>query len=308
MIASSSKSGKLNNESIAVISVILSSVFFSFGDAVVKLVSADLVLWQILVMRSIIAIPALVMVCRFRTEPINLIPTDVFWSLSRSFLMVLMWVLYYVSLLALPVSIAASIYFTMPVILTFLAAIIIGDKIGLSGWAGAILGFMGVLVIIRPESSGFSIYSVVPFFAALVFAYAMIITRTKLKNEHPYTLTIALQVSFLFFGLLMTSIIYFLESGDYYLSDSFFGGSWKSMGIREWTVVCTLAVAITIGNIGTTISYQLGRSSVIATFSFSYIPFVIVWAWILLGEYPDLFSLLGVGLIIVSGLFAVRKR
>jgi len=47
----------------------------------------------------------------------------------------------------------------------------------------------------------------------------------------------------------------------------------KTISVREWIVIVVLAFAITVGNIGTSLAYQVGRSSVVATFSFSYVPY-----------------------------------
>lgn len=292
---------------MAVATVLLTMLAASFGDALVKFVSADLVLWQIFVMRSAIAIPVLIGICRIRSEPIRLLPNDFGWTVLRSSLLLLMWLAYYAALLNLPISVAASVYYTMPIFVALLAAVVIGDKIGAGGWVGVVIGFVGVLLIIKPNNGGFNAYTLLPLIAAFVFAVTMIITRTKCRNEHPYVLALNLNIAFLLVGLMATAFIQFFGGIEGTSVGSFFGGPWKSVGERELAAIVVLGFAFIIASVGTSFAYQVGRSSVVATFSFSYVPFVAIWGTILFGEFPDLTTMAGIVLIILAGCLAVRR-
>jgi drug/metabolite transporter (DMT)-like permease len=92
-------------------------------------VSADFVLWQILVLRSIIAIPILVLICIFRQDTISLFLNIKGCTFTRSILMISMWITYYGALIYLHTTVEASVYYTMPIFLTLLAAILIRETI-----------------------------------------------------------------------------------------------------------------------------------------------------------------------------------
>ena len=132
----------------AIIAVLVGASIFSFGDVLVKLVSADFVLWQILVLRSIIAIPILVLICIFRQDTISLLPKVKRWTFARSILMISMWLTYYGALIYLPATVAASVYYTMPIFLTLLAAILIRETITPIGWFAVFIGFIGAIITI----------------------------------------------------------------------------------------------------------------------------------------------------------------
>ena len=298
---------KPDRPAIAVATVLSASLLFSLGDAIVKLISVDLGLWQILVLRALISIPALIVICRLSSTPVRLAPMALGWTATRSILMISMWVTYYAALLTLPVSVAASVYYTMPIFVSLIAAIFIGDRIGNLGWTGVALGFVGVLLIVKPDKDGFNLFTIFPLMSAIFFAFAMIVTRARLRDEHPYALTINLQLGFLVTGLIATGFVHVMGSIEGTPVATFFGGSWKDVGTREWLVLFVLACIITVGNIGTSLAYQLGRSSMIATFSFSYIPFAIVWGFIFFGEVPDAMTFLGIFLIISAGILAIRN-
>ena len=295
-----------DQQNLAVATVLFGSLVFALGDAIIRFVSTDLNLWQLLLLRAIIVIPVLMWMCRARSRPIRLSPERPGWVSFRSLLMILMWVSYYGALLTLPVSVAASVYYTMPIFVALIAAVIIGDRIGLIGWLGVLLGFMGVLLIVNPDNGGFSGYVLLPLAASLFFAMAVIITRTRLRDEHPLVLTINLQIGFLLTGLLATGAIYSLGGVETTELASFFAGGWKPIGHYELVVIVVLAALITIGYLCTSIAYQVGRSATVATFSFSYIPFVITWAFLFFGEIPDLRESVGILMIILAGILSVR--
>ncbi|MAK17796.1 MAG: permease [SAR116 cluster bacterium] len=295
-----------DRQNVAIAAVLFGSLIFALGDAIVRLVSADLGLWQILVLRAIIVIPALVWMCRVRSRPIRLSPERAGWVSLRSALMVLMWVTYYGALLTLPVSVAASVYYTMPIFVALIAAMFIGDRIGVLGWFGVALGFVGVLLIVDPHSGGFNGYVLLPLASSLLFAVAMIVTRVKLRDEHPLAMTINLQLGFLVIGLLASEAIYAAGGVETTTLESFFASGWKSLGRREVIVILALAAIITIGNICTAIAFQAGRSATVATFSFSYIPFVTMWGFLFFGEVPDLRIIIGIMMIVVAGILSLR--
>lgn len=159
MVQSRANSFVSDKPGTAIATILFTSLALSFGDALVKFVSTDLVVWQIFVLRSAIALPVLFAICRMRIGPIRLLPINIGWTVLRSSLMIFMWLVYYAALLNLPISVAASVYYTMPIFVTLLAAMFIGDKIGIYGWIGVGIGFIGVLLIIKPDSSDFSVYT-----------------------------------------------------------------------------------------------------------------------------------------------------
>lgn len=307
MSSLSTSTPNTDRQGLAVILIITTALAISFGDVLVKIISHDIVVWQMFVLRSLIVVPVLILMSRLRPEPISLIPKNLGWTLIRTLCMVLMWLVYYAALLKLPISDVAAAYYTMPIMLSLLAAIIIGDKIGVKGWLGVIIGFIGVLIIVKPNNTAFSIYILLPLIAAFLFALAMIITRTKCRKEHPFILTLNVNFTFLLVGIAATVFIENVGGIEQKNISSFFGDPWKSLNTREWIAVITLAVIMLFVSIGGTIAYQVGKSAVVGTISFSYIPFAAIWAFLLLNETPSMTSIVGIILIIIAGVLTVWK-
>ena len=297
-----------DNTKLAVPAIVFAVFALSLGDAAIKQFSTDFVLWQIFVVRSLIAVPVLLAVIKIRYPSVPLVPETIGWTAARSAMLALMWVAYYLALPHLALSIAASVYYVLPIFITLFAALFIGDRIGKVGWIAVATGFAGVLVILRPNVGDFNAYALLPLASAVLYALAMILTRTKCRTEHPLVLALSLNVCFVVFGVTATVITRFLDPApattDLY---RFLLGKWSVMGAEEFLAMGLLATAIVIGSVASAIAYQLGRSSTVATFDFSYLVFAATWGFVFFGEVPDALTVLGMALIFTAGILAVRN-
>ncbi|MEE8624339.1 MAG: DMT family transporter [Acidiferrobacterales bacterium] len=297
-----------DNIKLAVLAIVFTVFALSLGDALIKQISADFPLWQIFVVRSVVAIPVLIAVIRARYQFVSLKPLTVGWTALRSLMLTFMWVAYYTALPHVALSVAAAVYYTLPLFITLFAALFISEKVGVQGWVAVFLGFCGVLLILKPQAEEFNAYALLPLISAILYAFAMIITRTKCKNESPLVLSFGLNISFISVGAFATFLIWFwgpsnAETEAY----RFLLGRWISMGGQEWLAMGLLATAIIIGSVGAAIAYQAGPSSIVSTFDFSYLAFAALWGLLFFAEVPDAITAAGILLIAAAGILAVRR-
>lgn len=292
---------------MAVTIIVLVTMALSLGDALIKKASADLVLWQIFVMRSLVALPVLVAAMRLRTGTVLSGPIG-FWTTLRSLMLTFMWVAYYVALPHLELSVAAAAYYTLPIFITLLSALFVGESIGRFGWLAVVAGFAGVLLILRPAAGDFNAYALLPLLAALLYAGAMILTRTKCRDVDPLELSLVLNLTFVAVGLIATFIVSNLGlTGRQIYQSRFLLGDWAPLGVTEWLTIAMLAASILIGSIGAAIAYQNAPSPIVATFDFSYIAFAVIWGMMFFDEFPDGMAWLGMALIVGAGILAVTR-
>jgi drug/metabolite transporter (DMT)-like permease len=117
--------------------IILASVcLMSFSDAIVKMVSADLTVWQVFFARSLFAIPILLVICRVTGVSPKL--KSVKWTLYRSLLLIVTWIAFYASLPVLSLSVAAVAIYTNPIITALLSALLIGEPVSKRQWSGVL--------------------------------------------------------------------------------------------------------------------------------------------------------------------------
>jgi drug/metabolite transporter (DMT)-like permease len=171
------------------------------------------------------------------------------------------------------------------------------------------LGFSGIALILKPTPDGFNAYALLPLVAAVLYALAMILTRTKCREEHPLVLSLGVNIAFIAIGILATLLIAMIgRATEGAQVTSFLFGEWSTMGMAEWLTMTLLAAAAIIGSIGAAYAYQVGPPATVATFDFSYVGFATLWGVLLFAEIPDVLTVTGMALIVVAGVLAVRRN
>lgn len=289
--------------------ILIAVLALSLGDALIKQQSSTFPLWQIFVMRSLIATPFLIYFIRIRACAVPIMPEQFSWTALRSLMLAFMWVAYYLALPHIPFAVAAASFYTLPLFITLFAALLIGDRIGPKGWIAIFLGFGGVLLILQPQADDFNAYALLPVVSAICYALAMILTRAKCQNEKPLVLSLWLNLAFIGIGVLAILIIQTWQpTQSSMIANPFLLGDWIPMWSEEWRTMAILAIAIMVGSLGAAIAYQSGPSSIIATFDISYVAFAVVWGILLFGEMPDSMTIIGILLVVSGGILAVRNQ
>lgn len=297
-----------DNVKLAIGAILLSVFALSFGDAIIKLVSIQFSLWQVYVLRSVFAIPMVLGIIALSRRSISLIPVSLPWTIVRSALLAVMWVVYYTSLPYIKLSVAAAVYYTIPLFITLYSAAFTGDRVTPRAWFAVALGFGGVLIIVRPATDGFNAYVLLPLVAANLYALAMILTRTRCRAENPKVLSLWLNLTFLVFGLVVSAALSLASlPGSIVDTYPFLAGPWIRLGSTQWLVMALLACIIVIGSLFAAVAYQNGPSSLVATFDYAYLGFSVMWGLLVFAEVPDGLTILGIVMVAVAGIIAVRE-
>lgn len=304
MSSQTDRSVSKDNLPLAISSIVFTVLALSLGDALIKFTSGEFVIWQIFVVRSILVLTILMGYLAIRSPASIKLPSAILWTAVRSLLLVGMWLAYYLALPHLELSVAAAAYYTIPIFITLFSALIIGDRVSSLGWVAVFIGFLGVLLILRPKAGDFNAFAFLPVLAAILYALAMILTRTKCQDESPIILSAALNVTFILVGCI--AALFISGFNDQY-REGFLLATWTEMGASEWLSMFLLAGAILIGSVGAAIAYQNGPPSVIGTFDFAYVGFAVVWGVVFFSELPDAMTLAGMALIVAAGIMALKQ-
>ena len=282
--------------------IILASVLtMAFADAMVKLVSANFSLWQVFLARSLVAVP--IMVVLLLASGVGLKSRAPMWTLVRSLLLVLTWIAFYASLPVLSLSVAAVAVYTNPIMIVLLSALLIGEAVTGRQWGGVLLGFFGAIAILRPGTDAFSWFTLLPLLAAAFYALAMVLTRSKCREEPSLTLGLALHIAFLITGLIVTAALALMNLGsDTQATFPFLLGDWTPMGLREWGLMALLGVLSAAYFVGVARAYQVAPPSIIATFDYGYLVSAVLWGFVFFSEKPDVLTICGMILITAAGL------
>lgn len=293
-----------DNLPLAVTVITFGVLALSLGDALIKLTSGEFVLWQIFVLRSVLVLPILLVFLWAKARHAFALPPALGWTILRSLLLVVMWIGYYMALPKLDLAIAAATYYTLPIFITLFSAIFIGGRITALGWTAVLIGFAGVLLILRPKVGDFNVYAILPLFAAMLYALSMILTRTKCRDVNPIVLAIGLNLGFVVVGLFaaLAILIFAPETREGFLL-----ARWVEMTGPQWLSMGILSAAILAGSVGAAIAYQKGPPEIIGTFDFTYVGFALLWGFLFFAEVPDLPALAGIALIVLAGIISLRQ-
>lgn len=294
-----------DNIRMGVATIVGTVLALSLGDALIKALGGGggMGIWQLFTVRSLLAFPVLLIGALLLFGVQKLKPKSGFWIAVRSIFLVVMWIAYYLSLPLLPLAVAAAAYYTLPLFIVAFAALFAGENVGRMQWAGVALGFVGILLVLRPGGVAFQWAALLPIFSALLYAAAMILTRTKCLHEHPATLALVLNATFICFGAIGLA----LGALSGIETTGFLATSWTTMSSEAWRDVAILAALILVASVGTAVAYQAAPASTIGTFDFAYVGFALVWGAVFFDERPDAVALIGIALIVIAGVLAVRR-
>ena len=287
--------------------ILFSMAMFGLVDNYIKVLAQDGGLWQFHLMRSALALSILLLVARAqggRLWPKR--PKAVF---LRSLLAALSMLIYFGCLGFMPIAQVIAGLFTAPIWVMVFSVLFFKERVGLWRIGAALVGFVGCLLVLRPDAGNLGIASVFPPIAGAVYAMGNLATRRWCAAEGTLTL---LAGFFLFMGvmgaggiaLLAVHPLPVLPGGDGFLTR---GWVTPSASFMTWTAIQGMASIIGVGC--TIRAYQVGDASYVAVFEYSLLVFATLWAVFLWNEIPDLPAAIGMAAILVSGIvIAVRSN
>lgn len=288
--------------------VVAAVLLMSLQDALFKFVSGDIALWQVFVLRGAVATLLLLafiplMGGNRSTWTAAIRP----WVLLRSTLFAMMFVSFYAAIATVDLAVVAAGYYTSPIFIVLLSAALTSDRIKPLGWCAVLLGFLGVLIILRPVSVDFDPVTVLPIFSAICYAFAAIIVRTKCQNENPISLVVSLNLVMMTTGMAATFVLLVLSPSSTVISGQpFLSGGWLWLDGWSWGVIAALAFLMVISAYLLVKAYQVTAPSIVATFDYSYLIFATMWGYLIFSETPDAFTIIGMGCIAGAGLISAR--
>lgn len=200
-----------------------------------------------------------------------------------------------VSALALvPLSTFATVFQASPLAITLGAALFLGETVGWRRWAAICVGFLGVLLIIRPGTTSFD-----PATLLVLGAVVTISARDVISRRLPAA-TRSSVVAFQGFGsLLITGPLLML----------FMGNAPVSLSGNDWGVAAVTIFFGMVGYYAIVMATRIGDASALAPFRYTRMVFSMGLGMLILGERPDLMTYLGAALIIGSGFYTyLRER
>lgn len=284
------------------IGAITGAVFLlSLSDALVSLNSGSFALGQVLAVRSFFAAIILAAASGGWVAFLGSITSSGPWIWARSFCLALMWGCYYAGLPSMPFSLAAACYYTAPMWMAALSAVLTGYRIDFRGGASIALGLAGVVAILRPGIGAVSPLVALPLLAAFFYALAAVITAVKCRQASPMAIALNLNIVLAASGLVYVLVLVAAGAGS---EAGFVFSAWPRLTKSAWGLLLGLGVLLAIITAAVACAYQRAPAPVIGLFDNSYLVFAVLWGLLLFGEMPDGVDLTGIMLIGAGAILA----
>ena len=283
---------------------------FSINDVVIKFLSGDYPLYQVMFVRSLIGLIFVVAVLVPLTGTLSMVKTSrLKIHLLRGLCVVCANFFFFLSLAALPLADAVAIFFISPMLISVFSVIFLQEYVGPRRWAAIIIGLVGVLIVVRPGTSAFQIASVLPIIAAIGYAFLHILTRRIGDTENATSMVFYIQVTFL---AVSSTAGLALGHGSFdvfeHPSAVFLFRAWVWPTTFDLSLMIFSGVVTSVGGYMISQAYRRSEAALVAPFEYIALPLSVAFGIILFAEIPDAIALSGIALIIVSGLVMIWRE
>ena len=270
--------------------ILASTVFLGASDVTAKYLSATLpsieIAWIRFLVFALVMSPAMLPgspLFALRTERPG-------FQVMRGIALLASSLFFISGLRFLPIAEASATGFVSPLFVTALSIVFLSERVGLRRWIATALGLIGVLIILRPGTSAFHPAAFFPIVSALAWACTLIMTRMMSGREHALTTMTWSSIA----GIAVLTALVPLV--------------WVAPTWHDIAFGILIGVASTAGQWIVVLAFRYADASVLAPFSYTQLLWVSILGFVIFGEVPDLWTVVGAAFIVGSGLYTAHRE
>lgn len=264
---------------------------FAAMDAALKLLTPFYPPLQIAALRGLVALPIIIVWVGFVGGYAQLL--QVRWPLhiGRGVLAVLMLTCFAYGLKRMPLASAYAVFFVSPLLITLLSALLLKEKVGRAHWIAIAIGFVGVMVVLRPTGNGLmSSAGLMVLASAACYALSAISVRVLARTDSTS--------SMMFWMIAMLSI------GATALALP----AWQPLQMDHWRILLVIAITGSVAQYAVTEAFRHAQAAVAAPFEYTALAWGIGLDWWLWKTLPDRWVFIGAAIIIASGIYLLQHE
>lgn len=288
--------------------LLLATTLFPIQDVIIKSLSSDFAVHQIVFWRGLFALPIVAVIAWYEGTLFNLRFGSIGLQFLRAISAFSSYMVYYMALAAIGLAETAAITFSTPIFVTILATVFLGERIGAFRWLAILLGLIGVLVVVQPGAGVFDPAAILALLAAVFYAVSIICTRKLGKRTNGGSMTLFTLCVFIISGALLGLVFSQLSSTSPHPSLAFLYRGWATPEPRDWLLLVVLGTISGVGFFSLSQAYRLAEASVVTPFEYTYLPWAILWGWVIFGSLPGAMTWLGLLMIVGAGLLIVFRE
>lgn len=292
-------SGRAAGSLPGIILMVLSVFLFSCMDGLIKWAARDYPTGQIIFFRNFVAfVPVMLFLARSGGMP-SLRSRHMGGHLLRGIVGVSAMFCFFLALGLLPLADAIALSMAGPIFLTALSVPLLGERVGIRRWSAVIIGFLGILIMVRPGSGVFQPAALIPLAGAVFYALAMTLIRRLSRVEPAGTIVFYFTVFATLVGAATAPLAFLLPD----LADR-----WAWPDIEGWLVLCGIGLIGGIAQLTLTYAFKLAPVAVIAPFEYTALVFGVLLGFMFWNEVPDRYIIAGAAIVIASGLYILYRE
>ena len=271
--------------------MILSVFLFSLMDASVKWLGGSYPTQQIMFFRCAVALVPLMVIIKMKGG-LSVLKTDqIKWHFWRCTLGISAMAFAFYAFSLMRLADAISILHTTPIIMTVLSIIFLRERVGLHRWSAVIVGFAGMLLVVRPGSGMVDSGSLYMLIAAILVSCTTIIIRRLSRYDDP----VCIAFYFTLTGVMVSSVGIIL-----------FG--WITPTLFDLVILAAVGILGGFAQYFMTLSYRHAEIAMVAPLKYITIIFGGVFGYFIWSELPDLQSTIGISVIAIAGLYTLHRE
>ena len=273
--------------------MMLSMAGFVLNDTLMKSLSDELPMFQAIFLRGVAATLLIGLLAWYRRAlwywptrtTVKIISVRVVGEIGAT-------ICFITALFNMPIANATAILQVSPLAVTLGAAWFLGESVGWRRYSAIIVGFLGVMLIVRPGSEGFTVYSVYALGAVVFFVLRDLVTRRLPIDVPSLFVTVISSVSVMIMAGLLSATT----------------DDWQPVTLGQIGVLTLAAVFVLIGYLFGVMTMRVGDISFISPFRYT----ILIWAILLgiavFGDIPDSMTLLGSAIVVATGIYAFYRE
>jgi S-adenosylmethionine uptake transporter len=282
----------MSNNLVGALLMMASMFSFTVNDTFIKLTNGALPLSQLLTVRGVIATVLMVLLAMsLRGLRFSFGARGWRFIAMRSVTEIGAAYFFLTALLHMPLANVTAVLQVLPLTVTLGAFLVFQEPIGWRRMSAILVGFVGMLLMLRPGTDGFTIWSLYALVAVICVTARDLITR-RMPSDVP-SLTVATANSF------MVAAFFTLSS---------FGVAWQPITMDLWWLIVGSALFIIGGYFFSVQTMRLGEISFVAPFRYTSLIAALILGWLVFGDFPDGWTLLGAGIVVAAGLFTLWRE
>ena len=262
---------------------------FALMAALIKLAGSRLPVTQILFVRQIGMVIMLlpVLVTHFpdvvRTQRIDL-------QLTRVLFALIAMLCGFTAIIHMPLAEATALGFAKSFFVTIFAVIVLKETVGVYRWSAVAIGFIGVLIMLRPGTESFSVYGLMAVIGAASAGFVMVIIRLLSRSDSPNTILMFQAV-----GVAIVMIVPAILN-------------WVPPTPREWAILAAIGFVSFFAQKANIYAFKFGEASMLASLDYVRLIYATLFGWLLFSQLPGVATWVGAGIIVLASIYTVRRE